>query len=123
MKKTLAVLSERKNPLAVKTEQVILEKLPVDQKTLNRAMKILEPKNLKRLCIGAIGGSILVTILSNIGKDQIYRASVGQEIKKQLAPMQKKLDELEAQNAALYLQNKELMEKIDLYNRLHQYEE
>ena len=123
MKKTLAILSERKNPLAVKTEQVLLEKLPVDQKTLNRAMKILEPKNLKRLCIGAIGGSILVTILSNIGKDQIYRASVGQEIKKQLAPMQKKLDELEAQNAALYLQNKELMEKIDLYNRLHQYEE
>ena len=113
MKKSLPVLSNKKNVLSAQAEQMILEKLPVDQKTLRLVTKALEPKNLKRLAIAAVGGSFLVSFVSSASQNRIYQAMVAREMKKQLDPLRKKLDELEAQNAVLYQQNKELLEKLE----------
>ena len=92
------------NILAVRSEQAILDKLPVDQKTLRMIGRILEPKNLKRIGIAAVGGSVLISFISTYGRDRINRAATAQEIKKQLVPLQKRLDDLEAQNRELKAQ-------------------
>lgn len=114
MKKSLPVLSEKNNKmLADKAGQMLLEKIPVDQKTLNRAVKLLEPKNLKRIAIGAVGGTILVSVLSNLGHDRMYQAAVAREIKKQIGPLQKKLEDLEAQNMVLWQQNEDLKAQLN----------
>ena len=98
MKNALPVLSKKNNALSAMAGQAVLDVLPVDQKTLNRIAKILEPKNLKLFAIGAIGGTALISVLTSIGHDRIYQAAVGREMKRQLEPLKKKLNELEAQN-------------------------
>ena len=114
MKKSLSIKkSEPAKTLTSRTGQAVLQMLPVDQKTVQRAAKILEPKNLKRIAIAAVGGSVLVSTLTSLAHDRIYKAAVAHEMKKQLEPLKKKLNELEAQNAVLYQQNKELMELLE----------
>ena len=108
MNKKLPILHKKDDIITSKAEQAVLSVLPVDQKTLQKTMKFLEPKNLKRIAIAVVGGSALVSIVTSIGHDRIYRAAVSHEVKKQLDPVMKKLNELEAQNTALYRQNKEL---------------
>lgn len=113
MKKQLPHVAEKTgNYLAARTEQALMDKLPVDQKALNRALKIMEPKNLKRIAIAAAGGSVLVSVVSSISHDRMYKAAVAREMKKQLEPMRKKLDELEEQNVVLYQQNEKLMAEL-----------
>ena len=108
MNKKLPILHKKDDIITSKAEQAVLSVLPVDQKTLQKTMKFLEPKNLKRIALAVVGGSALVSIVTSIGHDRIYRAAVSHEVKKQLDPVMKKLNELEAQNTALYRQNKEL---------------
>ena len=108
LKKTLL----NNNIVAARAEQAMIDMLPVDQKTLRIMGKILEPKNLKRIGIAAVGGSVLISLVSSLGRDRINRAETARELKKQLLPLQKKLDELEAQNAALWRQNEELKEQL-----------
>ena len=108
MNKKLPILHRKDDIITSKAEQAVLSVLPVDQKTLQKTMKFLEPKNLKRIAFAVVGGSALVSIVTSIGHDRIYRAAVSHEVKKQLDPVMKKLNELEAQNIALYRQNKEL---------------
>lgn len=100
------------NILAARTEQAVLDMLPVDQKTLRMIGRILEPKNLKRIGIAALGGSVLVSFINSFGRDHLNREATSQELKKQLAPIQKKLDDLEAQNLALWQQNEELKAQL-----------
>lgn len=110
---TLQNLADKKDrTLASKAEKAVLEMMPVDQKTMRRLQKILEPKMLKRIAIGAVGGSVLISIVSSLGHDRIYQAAVAREMKKQLEPLRKKLDDLEAQNVALWQQNEELKAQL-----------
>ena len=114
MENPLPVLMKKNSDvIAEKAGQMLLEKLPVDQKLVQRTVKLLEPKNLKRIAIAAVGGSVLISIVSSIGHDRVYRAAVSHEMKKQLEPLRKKLDDLEAQNVALWQQNEELKAKLD----------
>ena len=92
--------------IASRAEQAMIERLPVDQKTLRMIGKVLEPKNLKRIGIAAVGGSVLVSIVSSLGRDRINRAETARELRK------KKLDDLEAQNTVLWQQNEELKAQI-----------
>ena len=108
---TLPVISKKKT-LSNMAEQAVIDMLPVDQKTLQRAVKILEPKNLKLIVLATVGGTALISVLTTIGRDSVYKAAVAHEMKKQLEPLKKKLNELEAQNTVLYQQNKELSEMI-----------
>ena len=112
-----AIVEKNSDILLAKTEQALLEKLPVDQKTLRRLGKLIEPKNLKLAALGAVGTSVLITVVTNIGHDRLYRAAVAREMKKQLEPLRKKLDALEAQNAVLWQQNEELKAQMILIEK------
>ena len=108
MKKTLL----DNNKITARAEQAMLDRIPVDQRTLRIIGKTLEPKNLKRIGIAAVGGSLLISMISTLGRDRLNRAETARELKKQLMPLQKKLDDLEAQNAALWQQNEELKSQL-----------
>ena len=108
MKKTLL----DNNKITARAEQAMLDRIPVDQRTLRIIGKTLEPKNLKRIGIAAVGGSLLISMISTFGRDRLNRAETARELKKQLMPLQKKLDDLEAQNAALWQQNEELKSQL-----------
>ena len=73
---------------------ISLRPLPVDITKLQRAAKYLEPKRIKRIAVIAVGGSAALSLLGSIGHDRIYRAAVAREMKKQLEPIRKQLDEL-----------------------------
>lgn len=96
------------NILAARAEQAIIDSLPVDRKTLRIIGKVLEPQNLKRIGIAAVGGSVLISIVTTLGRDRVNRAGTAAEMKKQLKPVQQKLNELETQNAVLLQQNEDL---------------
>lgn len=98
--------------LSARTEQAVLELLPVDQKTLRRAARLMEPKNLKKVGLLAVGGTALVSLLASVGHDRVYRAAVSKELKKQLEPINRKLDALEQQNEQLLRENAELKERL-----------
>ena len=107
MKKNLA-----RKLIAAKAEEALAERLPVDQRTLRVIGKLLEPKNLKRIAIVAVGGSAGLSLMSSIGESRMVRAAVKRELKKQLEPISKKLTELEAQNAQLQKQNEQLQKQL-----------
>ena len=106
------IVDKNSDILLAKAEQALLDRLPMNQKTMQRLGKLLEPKNLKRIAIGAVGGTVLISVVTNLGHDRIYQAAVGREMKKQLEPLRKKLDELEAQNVALWQQNEDLKTQL-----------
>ena len=112
MKGPKALIEEKNKLLAARAEDALLDRLPVDQKTLRRAARYLEPKNLKRIAIAAAGGSLLISLITSIGHDRLYRAAVAREMRKQLEPVKQKLEELEAQNLELHRQNEELRKLI-----------
>ena len=111
MKKDIYLFSKTKNDIAARTEQALLDKLPVDQAAMQRVLKIMEPKNLKRIGILAIGASALISIAGSLGRDRVYSAVVSREIKKQLDPLNKKLDALEIKAAAM--PDQDLLRQLD----------
>lgn len=57
--------------------------------------------DLKKVGIVAGGAAVVMGAVSLTGKYSFYKGIVSSELKRQLAPMNKKLDELKAQNEAL----------------------
>ncbi len=112
MKNPLPAVPDTKSILAAQAEQMILDKLPIDQKTLRLAQKLVTPTNIKRAAIVVAGGSVAVSIISSISRNRVYQAMVAKEMKKQLEPLRKKLDKLEAQNDLLVQQNEELKAEL-----------
>ena len=113
MKIKKSVIQDPNTVLTAKAEQMLLDRLPVDQKTLKRIGKLAEPKNLKWVGLGVIGGSALVSLISSIGHDKVFQTAVAREMKKQIAPLEHKLDELRTQNAVLLQQNRELIARLN----------
>ena len=72
------------NILAARAEQAIIDNLPVDRRTLRIIGKVLEPQNLKRIGIAAVGGSVLISIVSTLSRDRVNRAGTAAEMQKQL---------------------------------------
>ena len=101
-----------KKAIAARAEQMLWESLPVEQKSLQRAMKLLEPKNLKLLGVAAVGSMAALSLLGGLSRTGVYRAAVAKELKKQLEPVNRKLDELEEQNEELKRQNEELRAQL-----------
>lgn len=112
MKKNQLVPTLARSALAAKAGQAVLEQLPVDRKKLARAAALLEPKNLKRLGVLAVSGTAALSLGASMLQTRLTRAALGRELKRQLAPMNKKLDELEAQNRELQKQNEELRREL-----------
>ena len=111
MKKSNVKNSLLKQFLAAKAEQALAQQLPVEQKTLRRVGRMMEPKNIKRFATVVVVGAVSLSLLNRISEMRMYRRAMARELKKQLEPMNKKLDELEAQNEELKRQNAELMER------------
>lgn len=105
--------NRKRNALAVRAEQALVEQLPVDQKTLRVVGWLMDPKHLKLAGVGAVGCAAAVSMFKNAGQMRMYRAAMGRELKKQLEPINKKLDELEAQNEELKRQNQRLQKQLD----------
>lgn len=113
MKKALPMPTDVKRGIALRAEQAVLEQLPVDRKALKKAAKYLEPKKLKLLTVAFLGGAAFLSLLGTAGHERLYRAAVAKELKRQLAPVNEKLDELQAQNDELRAQNEELKRRLD----------
>ncbi len=103
---------KQQQKLAELAERRLLEQLPVDAKTLRRAAKYLDPKYLKLTAIAVGGGAALLAALIAFSRGRIYQAAVARELKKQLAPLNTKLDRLETQNEELRQQNEELQKQL-----------
>ena len=103
----------KKLPAALPAERA-LELLPMvlskdtstEHKLVRYALAHLNGENLKRLGLVAVAGGVAVSLLGNWLHNRAYRAAVARELKKQLAPVNKKLDELEKQNEDLKKQLK-----------------
>ena len=106
------IRNTKKNALAARAEQMLWDSLPVEQKTLQRVGKLLEPKNLKLLGLAAVGGTALFSLVGSVGRTGMIRGAVAKELKKQLEPVNRKLDELEKQNEELKRQNEELKSQL-----------
>lgn len=106
-----------KSALAVRAEQALIQQLPVEERTLRRLGKLMEPKNIKRLALAAVGGSFAVSVFGSIGQARMYRLEMRRELKKQLDSINDKLEELEKQNEELREQNEKLQRSLAVYNR------
>ena len=111
MKKT-SVIPAAKTAIAVRAGKAVLDQLPVDQKKLKLAATLLEKKNLKRLGVVAVSGAAALSLAGSALQARMTRAALRKELKRQLAPVNKKLDELEEQNKELRRQNEELRRQL-----------
>ena len=102
-------LHKAKTTVAGQAGEALLRQLPVETKTLKRIAKWLEPGHLKQVGLLAVGVSFGLSALNSLGEARMVRAAVSRELKKQLVPVNKKLDELEAQNRELKRENEELL--------------
>ena len=112
MKKT-ALVPAAEAALAVRAGKAALEQLPIDRKKLKLAAALLEKANLKRIGVIAASGAAALSLGGTLLQARLTRSALRRELKRQLAPMNKKLDELEAQNKALQRQNEELRRQLE----------
>ena len=64
-------------------------------------MRLLRKVDIKKVGIAAGGAAVVLSAVSLTGRYTFYKGIVSGELKRQLAPVNKKLDELKAQNAEL----------------------
>ena len=64
-------------------------------------MRLLRKVDIKKIGIAAGGAAVVLSAVSLTGRYTFYKGIVSGELKRQLAPVNKKLDELKAQNAEL----------------------
>ena len=110
--KKITLVPTAKNALAVRAGKAVLEQLPVDQKKLRLAAAVLEKVDLKRLGVVAVSGAAAISLAGSALQARMTRAALRRELKRQLAPVNKKLDELEEQNKELRRQNEELRRQL-----------
>ena len=102
-----------KNKFAARAGEAILQQLPVEEKTLRRVGWLMEPKHLKQLGIAAVAGTAAFSVIGSMSRMSAYRMAVARELKKQLDPVNRKLNELEKQNEELKAQNEKLQEQLE----------
>ena len=64
-------------------------------------MHLLRKVDVKKVGIAAGGAAVVLSAVSLTGRYTFYKGIVSSELKRQLSPVNKKLDELKAQNAEL----------------------
>ena len=111
--KQSSVVSAGKTALAVRAGKAVLDRLPVDEKKLKLAAALLEKANLKRLGVIAVSGAAALSVGGSMLQARLTRAALRRELRRQLAPVNKKLDELEEQNRELRQQNEALRRRLE----------
>ena len=85
-----------------------LELLQPGKLNKRNIMHLMRRVDIKKVGIVAGGAAAVLSVMSLTGRYTFYKGIVSGELKRQLAPVNKKLDELKAQNAELKAQNAEL---------------
>ena len=78
-----------------------LELLQPGKLNKRTVMRLLRKVDVKKVGIAAGGAAVVLSAVSLTGRYTFYKGIVSGELKRQLAPVNKKLDELKAQNAEL----------------------
>lgn len=78
-----------------------LELLQPGKLNKRTVMHLLRKVNVKKVGIAAGGAAVVLSAVRLTGRYTFYKGIVSGELKRQLAPVNKKLDELKAQNAEL----------------------
>lgn len=78
-----------------------LELLQPGKLNKRTVMRLLRKVDVKKVGIAAGGAAVVLSAVSLTGRYTFYKGIVSGELKRQLAPVHKKLDELKAQNAEL----------------------
>lgn len=78
-----------------------LELLQPGKLNKRTVMHLLRKVDVKKVGIAAGGAAVVLSAVSLTGRYTFYKGIVSSELKRQLSPVNKKLDELKAQNAEL----------------------
>lgn len=94
-------------------QQAVLENLPVDRKLMHKAHCVFATERARRVTLCLLGTCAVVSLAGMAGRRMLYRSAVSREVKRQLADVHQKLDDLQAQNAQLLRQNEALLTKLE----------
>lgn len=96
-----------------KLPHIEIEVAPLPGKKLPAAVNTLRKLDVKKVGLIAGGTAAVLTVVSVAGRYGIYRGAVA-ELKRQLAPLHRKLDQLQAENRMLRAELEQLKkEKTD----------
>ena len=90
-----------------------LELLQPGKLNKRTVMHLLRKVDIKKVGIAAGGAAVVLSAVSLTGRYTFYKGIVSGELKRQLAPVNKKLDELKAQNAELKAEVERLNEQCE----------
>lgn len=95
-------IAKRSVEVEVQPEDITpLELLQPGKLNKRTVMRLLRKVDIKKVGIAAGGAAVVLSAVSLTGRYTFYKGIVSGELKRQLAPVNKKLDELKAQNAEL----------------------
>lgn len=95
-------IAKRSVEVEVQPEDISpLELLQPGKLNKRTVMRLLRKFDIKKVGIAAGGAAVVLSAVSLTGRYTFYKGIVSGELKRQLAPVNKKLDELKAQNAEL----------------------
>ena len=95
-------IAKRSVEVEVQPEDISpLELLQPGKLNKRTVMRLLRKVDIKKVGIAAGGAAVVLSAVSLTGRYTVYKGIVSGELKRQLAPVNKKLDELKAQNAEL----------------------
>lgn len=95
-------IAKRSVEVEVQPEDISpLELLQPGKLNKRTVMHLLRKVDVKKVGIAAGGAAVVLSAVSLTGRYTFYNGIVSGELKRQLAPVNKKLDELKAQNAEL----------------------
>lgn len=95
-------IAKRSVEVEVQPEDISpLELLQPGKLNKRTVMRLLRKVDIKKIGIAAGGAAVVLSAVSLTGRYTFYKGIVSVELKRQLAPVNKKLDELKAQNAEL----------------------
>ena len=99
-----------------KLPHIEIEVAPLPGKKLPAAVNTLRKLDVKKVGLIAGGTAAVLTVVSVAGRYGIYRGAVAAELKRQLAPLHRKLDQLQAENRRLRAELEQL--KKEGYTRV-----
>ncbi len=95
-------IAKRSVEVEVQPEDISpLELLQPGKLNKRTVMRLLRKVDIKKVGIAAGGAAVVLSAVSLTGRYTFYKGIVSGELKRQLAPVNKKLEELKAQNAEL----------------------
>lgn len=95
-------IAKRSVEVEVQPEDISpLELLQPGKLNKRTVMHLLRKVDVKKVGISAGGAAVVLSAVSLTGRYTFYKGIVSSELKRQLSPVNKKLDELKAQNAEL----------------------